>query len=168
MMRPNNHLFPNQIFVISRRAPTDVYTCLMNLKSKHQMPRIDSTFHVAIFLPILLIGCTTANIGNNATENKTQRLQTSVNAQVAYTNALRVAAEYGWVINSSDATARVFQATAPGSAGRWDDQVNVIVTEGVGEAGATITVRSGLGQGPNYRNVSNYLERVASVLGESS
>lgn len=116
-----------------------------------------------LVLLFLITGCTTANVGADARENQTQRLASGSAPEEAYGAALRIASEYGWKVASSDSSARVFTAEAPGNMGRWDDTIGVSISEN--DDGSTITVRSTLGQGPNREHVAGYLSEVAAALG---
>lgn len=120
---------------------------------------------LVLALLCLLAGCTTANVGSQARENQTQRRTFNAPPEEAYVAAVQVAADYGWKITSSDPAARVFAAEAPGALSRWPDEVSVIVAPHGDPPGSQVTVRSGLGQGPNHRHVQAYLDELGTALG---
>ena len=114
-------------------------------------------------LPLLafalaLSACTTANIGPGAEANQTQAIELDAAPTDAYALAMREAAGFGWTVKNSSDSALLFTAEAPGSIGRWDDEVTVSVD--AAGSGSLVTVRSGLGQGPNRRHVADFIARL--------
>lgn len=94
--------------------------------------------------------------------DRIQSLAVNAPPDEAYRAAAQVAAQMGWTISNSDATAFIISATTPGSMGRWDDEVTVTVAEdaGAGPRWSRVTVTSGLAHGPNVRHIGEYLTAV--------
>lgn len=116
---------------------------------------------LVLLLAVLLSGCG-AITEIHSVENTTQVKEFEIDAKEVYKSALQTAMEFNWNVSMSDADAMVFNATTPGVMSRWEDLVNVMITEKNGVA--TLTVKSKLGHAPNKRHVVEYLNSVAEKL----
>lgn len=117
---------------------------------------------LAVFL-VLLAGCAVAGCaapGTHSEANRTQARSVAMAPADAWRAAIAAASARGWTVTHSDADALLVSATTPGGGGRWEDTVAVLVTPS-GD-GATVTVRSGLGHGPNVREVAAFLDALAA------
>lgn len=111
---------------------------------------------ILTFLISAFIGCAVSeNFGENADSNKTQQIEVTVSFEEAYRSAIQVASEKNWSIKNSDSEAGFFRAETPSSARAWSDEVNITIIE-EGEI-TKIIVRSNLGQEPNRKIVSDFL-----------
>jgi len=113
----------------------------------------------ALAFLLLISACTTANVGAGAEGNQTQVVTLDLPPSEAYRTAAQEAVAYGWTVENSDPATGLIRATYEGALSRFGDTVTIAVAPAPG--GATVTVRSTLGQGPNRRHVAGYLARLS-------
>lgn len=115
---------------------------------------------IIYILLLALTGCATMN--THSPQNTTQTRDFKLEAETVYSTALQTAMELNWEITMSDSGAMAFSAKAPCTLKRWDDQINVFVTNKEGLS--TLTVKSALGHKPNAEYINSYLDQLTEKI----
>jgi hypothetical protein len=112
------------------------------------------------FLLVPLTGCATLN--THSVENTTQKMELQTGVKSAYKFAIQTAMEMSWEISMSDPESLIFSGKTPSTMQRWDDVVNIYISET--ENYSTITVKSTLGHAPNVEYIKQYLQNVKNKI----
>jgi hypothetical protein len=98
----------------------------------------------------------------HSAQNTTQTREYTAAGIDVYKNAVQSAMELKWNITMSDADVLAFKAKTYQTMSRWEDDVNVFISEKDGTS--TITVRSTLGHDPNVKHINEFLSILSDKL----
>lgn len=118
-----------------------------------------------IILSIYLLAfCSCATMQTHSFDNTMQKLEVNIEANKAFSIAVRTAMDMNWEIINTDSQIMTFSAKTPKTMSRWDDDVNLYVDKS--ESGSIINVKSKLGHESNRKYIETYLQTIKNKINQ--